>query len=136
MRCIRCLSIICIMFTVLCLHLIIRFRASPFLHDTRVECFPSCYLNPSVFNLTPNCCGPPACRPRGYKAVNSQADVVALASYPGSGNGWTRYLLHQSTGLNTGTLGGMFGRESTKFHGGHHYPIPLAKYANYSSFWF
>ena len=126
MSSIRCLSLFCIMFTVLCMYLIICFPASLFLPYTSVECYPSCYRYPSHFNLTPNCCGPPLCRPRGYKDVNSQADVVALASYPGSGNGWTRYLLNQSTGIKTDTIG-CIGRRRRKCHGRHHYPISFGE---------
>ena len=35
--------------------------------------------------------------------ANSTRPRVALASYPGSGNTWMRYLLQQSTGILTGT---------------------------------
>ena len=45
------------------------------------------------------------CRPLDYRDVNSQQDgVIALASFPGSGNTWTRYLLQQSTGIITGDI--------------------------------
>lgn len=43
------------------------------------------------------------CRPPlGYKAA--PGPVVALASFPGSGNTWLRYLLQQATGILTGSV--------------------------------
>ena len=45
------------------------------------------------------------CRPLGYRAAIPQRDsVVALASFPGSGNTWLRYLLQQATGIITGSI--------------------------------
>lgn len=46
-----------------------------------------------------------SCRPLRYRAVNPERDgVIALASYPGSGNTWLRYLLQQATGIITGSI--------------------------------
>lgn len=42
------------------------------------------------------------CRPLGIKAA--PGPVTALASFPGSGNTWLRYLLQQATGVNTGSV--------------------------------
>lgn len=45
------------------------------------------------------------CRPLGYRAAIPQRDsVIALASFPGSGNTWVRYLLQQATGIITGSI--------------------------------
>ena len=45
------------------------------------------------------------CRPLGYRAAIPQRDsIVALASFPGSGNTWLRYLLQQATGIITGSV--------------------------------
>jgi hypothetical protein len=45
------------------------------------------------------------CRPLGYRAAIPQRDsVIALASFPGSGNTWLRYLLQQATGIITGSI--------------------------------
>ena len=48
------------------------------------------------------------CRPLGYQATishrKSPNSVIALASFPGSGNTWLRYLLQQSTGIITGSI--------------------------------
>ena len=45
------------------------------------------------------------CRPQGFRAAIPQRDsVVALASFPGSGNTWVRYLLQQATGIITGSI--------------------------------
>jgi hypothetical protein len=40
--------------------------------------------------------------PLGYKAA--PGPLVALASFPGSGNTWLRYLLQQATGILTGSV--------------------------------
>ena len=42
------------------------------------------------------------CQPVGFKAA--PGPVVALASFPGSGNTWVRYLLQQATGILTGSV--------------------------------
>ena len=42
------------------------------------------------------------CRPLGQKAA--PGPVTALASFPGSGNTWLRYLLQQATGVTTGSV--------------------------------
>jgi len=42
------------------------------------------------------------CRPLGIKAA--PGPVTALASFPGSGNTWLRYLLQQATGISTGSV--------------------------------
>ena len=42
------------------------------------------------------------CQSVGFKAA--PGPVVALASFPGSGNTWVRYLLQQATGLLTGSV--------------------------------
>jgi hypothetical protein len=42
------------------------------------------------------------CNPVGFKAA--PGPVVALASFPGSGNTWLRYLLQQATGVLTGSV--------------------------------
>jgi len=42
------------------------------------------------------------CSPLGLKAV--PGPMVALASFPGSGNTWLRYLLQQSSGILTGSI--------------------------------
>ena len=42
------------------------------------------------------------CNPVGFKAA--PGPVVALASFPGSGNTWVRYLLQQATGILTGSV--------------------------------
>ena len=45
------------------------------------------------------------CRQLNYKFPNHSHDpVVALASFPGSGNTWLRYLLQQATGILTGSV--------------------------------
>ena len=45
------------------------------------------------------------CKPLGFRAAIPQRDsVVALASFPGSGNTWLRYLLQQATGIITGSI--------------------------------
>ena len=45
------------------------------------------------------------CKPLGYRAAIPQRDsVIALASFPGSGNTWVRYLLQQATGIITGSI--------------------------------
>ena len=45
------------------------------------------------------------CNPLHFGTVNPQHDgVVALASFPGSGNTWVRYLLQQATGIITGSM--------------------------------
>ena len=41
------------------------------------------------------------CHPLGYKP---KGPIVALASFPGSGNTWLRYLLQQATGILTGKI--------------------------------
>ena len=48
---------------------------------------------------------PQWCRPLRFRDSTSQRDgVVALASFPGSGNTWLRYLLQQATGIITGSI--------------------------------
>jgi hypothetical protein len=42
------------------------------------------------------------CQSVGFKAA--PGPVVALASFPGSGNTWVRYLLQQATGILTGSV--------------------------------
>ena len=42
-------------------------------------------------------------KPNLRRMIPHNDSVVALASFPGSGNAWTRYLLHQATGILTGT---------------------------------
>ncbi|XP_063219231.1 WSCD family member AAEL009094 [Bacillus rossius redtenbacheri] len=42
------------------------------------------------------------CRPLRFK--RQPGPVVALASFPGSGNTWVRYLLQQATGIYTGSV--------------------------------
>ena len=45
------------------------------------------------------------CRPLEFRAaIHPHEDVVALASFPGSGNTWLRYLLQQATGILTGSI--------------------------------
>ena len=44
------------------------------------------------------------CKKLGYRVDAAMAPIVALASYPGSGNTWLRYLLQQATGLMTGSV--------------------------------
>ena len=45
------------------------------------------------------------CRPLRFRDSTSQrGGVVALASFPGSGNTWLRYLLQQATGIITGSI--------------------------------
>ena len=45
------------------------------------------------------------CRQLSIKFANHSHDpVVALASFPGSGNTWLRYLLQQATGILTGSV--------------------------------
>ena len=45
------------------------------------------------------------CRGLGFRVASSaQRPPVALASYPGSGNTWLRYLLQQATGIATGSI--------------------------------
>ena len=42
--------------------------------------------------------------PLRYLSKSTRRPKVALASYPGSGNTWVRYLLQQSTGILTGSV--------------------------------
>ena len=42
--------------------------------------------------------------PLRYLSKATRRPKVALASYPGSGNTWVRYLLQQSTGILTGSV--------------------------------
>ena len=65
------------------------------------------------------------CKPLEYRADIPQRDsVVALASFPGSGNTWVRYLLQQTTGIITGSVykehtllrNGFPGRLCSKFY--------------------
>ena len=48
--------------------------------------------------------GPPTnwCKPQGFR--NKPGPVVAIVSFPGSGNTWVRYLLQQLTGTLTGSI--------------------------------
>ena len=45
------------------------------------------------------------CRPQHFRsAISGSDDVIALASFPGSGNTWSRWLLQQATGIFTATV--------------------------------
>ncbi|XP_058974515.1 WSCD family member CG9164-like [Musca domestica] len=48
---------------------------------------------------------------------NSKTGLTALASFPGSGNTWLRYLLQQSTGILTGSIYKDYGLLKTGFPG-------------------
>lgn len=39
------------------------------------------------------------CRPLTYLSNSESRPVIALVSFPGSGNTWLRYLLQQATGM-------------------------------------
>ena len=67
-----------------------------------------------------------SCTSLQYRDVNSQRDgIIALASYPGSGNTWVRYLLQQATGIMTGSIYLAPTLRETGFPGKHHCSIPL-----------
>lgn len=60
--------------------------------------------------------------PLGYISMRNRQYRVALASFPGSGNTWLRYLLQQATGILTGSVyddqnfkGGIFPGMCIKF---------------------
>ena len=66
------------------------------------------------------------CRPLGYRAAIPQRDsVIALASFPGSGNTWLRYLLQQATGIITGSIYKDHALLRNGFPGKRHWPIPF-----------
>uniref|UniRef100_A0A1B6DAR1 Sulfotransferase domain-containing protein n=1 Tax=Clastoptera arizonana TaxID=38151 RepID=A0A1B6DAR1_9HEMI len=44
------------------------------------------------------------CQPLKYITNSKSRPVIALVSFPGSGNTWLRYLLQQATGLYTGSV--------------------------------
>ncbi|CAG0904629.1 unnamed protein product [Darwinula stevensoni] len=44
------------------------------------------------------------CHPEGLHLLDRPGIVTALASFPGSGNTWLRYLLQQATGYMTGSV--------------------------------
>ena len=67
-----------------------------------------------------------SCTSLHYRAVNSQQDgIIALASYPGSGNTWVRHLLQQATGILTGSIYLDPTLREKGFPGKHHCSIPL-----------
>ncbi|XP_065207725.1 WSCD family member CG9164 [Planococcus citri] len=61
------------------------------------------------------------CQPLKFLKTRSKRPITALASFPGSGNTWLRYLLQQATGILTGSVykdygllwNGLFGESVT-----------------------
>jgi hypothetical protein len=49
---------------------------------------------------------------------NDSEKAIALASFPGSGNTWLRYLLQQATGIYTGSVYKDYGLLKSGFPGG------------------
>lgn len=78
---------------------IILFMLSP-LHGSRGGYYAGGYMNNFAFRHDP-----PVnwCSELTWQTPPSP-DVVALVSYPGSGNTWLRYLLQQVTGVVTGSI--------------------------------
>lgn len=44
------------------------------------------------------------CQPQRFSKDTAKRPVIALVSFPGSGNTWLRYLLQQATGIITGSI--------------------------------
>ncbi len=49
------------------------------------------------------------------RLLDQPGPLTALASYPGSGNTWLRYLLQQSTGIATGSVYNSAALKATTF---------------------
>ena len=72
-----------------------------------------------------------SCTSLRYIPVNSQRDgIIALASYPGSGNTWLRHLLQQATGIITGSIYPTAAFRANGFPGRHHCSIPFTQLCN------
>lgn len=56
----------------------------------------------NVGNFAKNAQSSKQCRERGF--LNRNSPIVALISFPGSGNTWLRHLLEQATGTYTGSI--------------------------------
>ena len=75
------------------------------------------------------------CRPLGYRAAIPQRDsVIALASFPGSGNTWLRYLLQQATGIITGSIYKDHALLRNGFPGKRHCAIDFLKLCQFKTF--
>ena len=93
---------------ILFLFLATRINLSPFVspHESGVDCIPITYPSkpplisipiPTVLYGNYTC-------PIMPKMLHTTGPKVALASFPGSGNTWVRFLLEQSTGFYTGSV--------------------------------
>ncbi|KAG6455330.1 hypothetical protein O3G_MSEX009164 [Manduca sexta] len=78
---------------------IILFMLSP-LHGAKSAYYGNSYMNHFGFRQVPSVNW---CKELKWRSPPSP-NVVALVSYPGSGNTWLRYLLQQATGIVTGSI--------------------------------
>ncbi|KAM3959499.1 WSCD family member AAEL009094 [Aphomia sociella] len=78
---------------------IILFMLGP-LHGVKSAYYGNSYMNHFAYRQLPQVTW---CKELKWRSPPSP-DVVALVSYPGSGNTWLRYLLQQVTGIVTGSI--------------------------------
>ena len=95
-------------FSILPFLLVTRIYLSPGLvpYKSGIDCIPISYPRKpeQITNPVPTVHYGNLTCPKTPKLLPYQGSKVALASFPGSGNSWVRYLMEQSTGYHTGSV--------------------------------
>ena len=79
-----------------------RHRGLSHLDHTALNRYYLCRTQRGTTRFNANGAGDDTCKSRAF--LDRKLPIVALVSFPGSGNTWMRYLLEQATGVFTGSI--------------------------------